>query len=270
MNLLPQNNKASEPHDPDAFLPERYPLLQFPQTDWDWFTAACRDLDIEPTAAQRLSLEKLFSHLTGVNTWLNLTRLTTPAEYLKFHVFDSLTILNLVQEMTVPGDRILDLGTGGGYPGLPLATWLTDRHFILLDSRRKKIEFLKHTIKLLPEANLEATCFRGREAEHQRPDLYRNCALVTARAVGPASENLLDASELLKNDGHLIMMKGPHFLKDEGEDFEIACKNTRFELQEILPIALDDQDPDRYIVIVKNKPKKSPARHTDQRPYRAR
>ena len=265
MTSLPQNNQASAPHDPDAFLPERYPLLEFPQADWDWFVAACHDIDIEPTIEQRQSLEKLFSHLTGVNAWLNLTRLTTPAEYLKFHVFDSLTILNLVQEMTAPGDRILDLGTGGGYPGLPLATWLTDRPFILLDSRRKKIEFLQHTIKLLPESDLEATCFRGREVKHHRPDLYRNCALVTARAVGAASENLLDAAELLKNNGHLIMMKGPNFLKDEGEDFEMACKKTGFELQDILPIALDDQDPDRYIVIVKNKPKKLPARYTNRR-----
>ncbi len=261
MKLLPQNNKATEPHDPDAFLPGRYPLLQFPQADWDWFLSACRDLDIEATQAQRQILEQLFSHLTGVNAWLNLTRLTNPAEYLKFHVFDSLTILNLVQEMTSPGDLILDLGTGGGYPGLPLAIWMKDRTFVLLDSRRKKVEFLQHTIKLLPESHLEATCFRGREAAHHRPDLYRKCTLVTARAVGPASENLLDAAELLKNDGHLIMMKGPNFLKDEGTDFETACRKTGFELQEILPIALDDQDPDRYIVIVRNKSKNSRARN---------
>jgi hypothetical protein len=66
MTSLPQNNQASAPHDPDAFLPERYPLLEFPQADWDWFVAACHDIDIEPTIEQRQSLEKLFSHLTGV------------------------------------------------------------------------------------------------------------------------------------------------------------------------------------------------------------
>lgn len=251
-----QNRDSIPQHDPQAFLPERYPLLQFPEQDWAWFVAACNDLEIKPSIQQRQTLEKLFSHLTGVNQWLNLTRLTSPAEYLKFHVFDSLTILNLVQELTLPGDTILDLGTGGGYPGLPLATWLADRHFVLLDSRRKKVEFLRHTITLLPHPQLEADCFRGREVARHRPQLRQKCALLTARAVGPASENMLDAAELLKNNGFLIMMKGPNFLRDEGEDFENACRKCGFELQEILPIALDNQDPDRYIVIAKHKIKK--------------
>jgi 16S rRNA (guanine527-N7)-methyltransferase len=256
MQPNPQKRDSIPQHDPQAFLPERYPLLQFPEEDWDWFVAACRDLEIKPTAEQRLTLEQLFSHLSGVNQWLNLTRLTSPAEYLKFHVFDSLTILNLVQELSAPGDSILDLGSGGGYPGLPLAIWLADRHFILLDSRRKKVEFLRHTITLLSHPQLEADCFRGREVARHRPALQQKCALLTARAVGLASENMLDAAELLKDRGFLLMMKGPNFLKDEGEDFENACRKTGFALQEILPIALDSQDPDRYIVIVQRKAKK--------------
>lgn len=263
--------RSDDRHDPGAFLPERYPLKQFSQEEWSWFVDACHDLEITPTAQQRLTLEKLLSHLSGVNQWLNLTRLSSPAEYLKFHVFDSLTILNLVQELTIPGDTVLDLGSGAGYPGLPLALWLEDRRFVLLDARRKKVEFLRHTIGLLARPHLEAACFRGREVARQRPDLYRKCALVTARAVGPASENLLDAAELLKKDGLLILMKGPNFLKDENEDFTEACRKNGFELQEIFPIALDDQDPDRYIVIVKNKFTKAPSFQSEKgRPRRNR
>ena len=256
MKQNPTFPPAREPHDPDAFLPERYPLLSFPTQDWEWFTAACKDLEITVSDAQRQTLERLYSHLLGVNTWLNLTRLTSPSDYLKFHIFDSLTVLNLVQELTSPGEIVLDLGSGGGYPGLPLAIWLPDRHFVLLDSRRKKVEFLQQTQTLLPSAKTEAVCFRGREVAHQRPDLYQNCSLLTARAVGPASEILIDAAELLKNHGHLILLKGPNFLKDEGPDFELACRTIGFELLEILPIALDAQDPDRYVVLAQRKAEK--------------
>ena len=239
-------------HDPDAFRPDHYPLLSFPEPAWQWFRQACQDLEIDSIDDKRPLLERFYSHLLGVNTWLNLTRLTSAEQYLKFHVVDALTVLNLVQELSAPGDIVLDLGSGGGYPGLPLLTWLPDRHFVLLDSRRNKATFLQQTLTLLPDTQkAEADCFRGREVGAYRPDLYQNCSIVTARAVGKAAELLLDATELLRNGGYLILLKGPNFITDESDEFDRACQKLNFALQDIHPIALDENDPDRYVVVCK-------------------
>ncbi len=253
---------TAQTHDPDAFRPDKYPLLSFPEPAWQWFLQACQDLEISVGAEKRLILERFYSHLLGVNAWLNLTRLTTAEEYLKFHIFDSLTVLNLIQEFSAPGDIILDLGSGGGYPGLPLLTWLPDRHFVLLDSRRKKVTFLQQALTLLPATQkAEAVCFRGREVGAHRPDLHNQCSIVIARAVGKAAEVLLDAGELLQAGGHCLMLKGPNFITAEGDEFADACRTLNFELQDIHPIALDENDPDRYVVVSRKKALKTTRTH---------
>ena len=104
------------------------PRLTFPEDAWEWFKTACADIELPLDDTKRPILEALYSHLVHVNETLNLTRITSPLDYLKFHVFDSLTVENLVAAYTKPDDIVVDLGSGGGYPGLPLMTWLPDRH----------------------------------------------------------------------------------------------------------------------------------------------
>jgi hypothetical protein len=124
----------------ELMRPERYPLIPLPDNAWDWFRRGCDELDVPVNDEHRSRLTALYSHLCGVNQWMNLTRLTCPIEYLKFHVLDSLTALGPVTDFTVSGDRVLDLGSGGGYPGLPLAMWLPDRHWVLVDSRGRALD----------------------------------------------------------------------------------------------------------------------------------
>ena len=126
---------------------ENVPRLSFPDDAWEWFANACRDIELPLDDAKRPVLEALYSHLLFVNESLNLTRIVTPLDYLKFHVFDSLTIENLVAAYTKPDDIVVDLGSGGGYPGLPLMTWLPDRRWALVDSRPHKVEFLPRRLR---------------------------------------------------------------------------------------------------------------------------
>lgn len=238
-----------------SLKPESYPLIGFPEEDWTWFETACGDLEVPCDDAKRKVIERLYSHLLGVNAWMNLTRLTAPRDYLKFHLLDSLTILNVVNELTQGESEsiVLDLGSGGGYPGLPLAVWRPDLHIVLNDSRPRKVEFLKEAIKLTGNDNAEAAAFRGREVRHFRHDLAASCDIVTARAVGKAADLLVDASELLVKGGAFIIMKGRNFERDEGEDFEKACRHCRFETLEIMPVALDEDDPDRFVILAVKK-----------------
>ena len=91
------------------FSPENFPVLQFNSNAWDWFQAACADLEIPIDNDKKQRLERIYSHLLGVNEFLNLTRILTQEDYLKYHVFDSLTALSLVEHYTEPGDNLADL-----------------------------------------------------------------------------------------------------------------------------------------------------------------
>ena len=236
-------------HHPDDFKPERAPQLAFPDDDWQWFRDACADFGIPDPDVHRETLQRLYSHLVHVNAWLNLTRITDARGYLKFHVLDSLSVLSLVTNFTAPGDIVLDLGSGGGYPGLPLMTWLPDRHFVLVDSRPKKVAFLAETIRLTGCGPAQALAFRGREVAHFAPQLHNACRLVTARAVGKAAELLTDCAELLDDGGYFLCLKGQSYPTQEREHFLRTLPAAGFELLDEIPIALDEEDPDRWCVV---------------------
>ena len=231
------------------FSPDNFPVLQFNPNAWDWFQVACADLEIPIDNDKKLRLERIYSHLLGVNEFLNLTRILTQEDYLKYHVFDSLTALSLVEHYTEPGDNLADLGSGGGYPGLPLATWLPNRRWTLIDSRAKKVAFLKEAIPLTGCKNGCARAFRGREAKSAAHDLYQKCKLLTARAVGQAADLLPDADALLAQNGIFLQMKGQSYPTEERPAFLKALPKIGFTLMEEHNIALDESDPDRWLIL---------------------
>ena len=239
-----------KPPERDAadFSPASYPVIPFEEEAWAWFKTACLDIGIEDADDKKEALSRIYSHLMGVNEWLNLTRILSQHDYLKYHVFDSLTVLSLAESYTEPDDLIVDLGSGGGYPGLPLMLWLGDRIWRLVDSRAKKVSFLKEAIKLTGCRRAEARAFRGREAATAARDMARKAKLVTARAVGRIVDLLPDASALLARNGVFMVMKGQAYPTEERDDTLKALPKAGFTLMEEQNIALDEEDPDRWIV----------------------
>ena len=230
------------------FSPENYPVISFDGAAWQWFVEACADLEIPVDEGKRESLERIYSHLLGVNEWLNLTRHVSQMDFLKAHVLDSLTILPLVEAYTEPGEIVVDLGSGGGYPGLPLALWLPDRRWRLVDSRAKKVSFLKEAVKLTGCRLAEARAFRGREAATAARDLWHRCRLVTARAVGKIADLLPDVSALLTLNGVFVSMKGSSYPVEERETLQSVLPKAGFTLMDEQRICLDDDDPERWII----------------------
>ncbi len=245
----------TERHPEEDFFPDRYPLQTFCPEDWQWFLRACNTLDIPVDDDKKPVLEALYSHLAGVNQWLNLTRLTTPIDYLRNHVLDSLTALNVARAVTRPGDLALDLGSGGGYPGLPLMTWLPDRRWLLVDSRPKKAAFLSVALTLTPCRHAAARAFCGHEAPARCPEAAGHCRLVTARAVGKAVDLLPEAEKLLARHGTFLLLKGPAYATEEREPFIKALPKFGMCLAEEtkLPLHLPELglDQERWLVSAK-------------------
>ena len=142
-------------------------------------------------AEQAEKLAAFHSLLTGANARMNLTRVSAdPAEAIDRNYLDSLAPLPHLSG----AKTCVDVGSGAGFPGVPLAIFLPDTHFVLMDSLLKRVEFLRGVIKEL-SLNAEAVCLRAEEAG--RGDMRERFDAATARAVAPL--NVL--CELLLPDG---------------------------------------------------------------------
>lgn len=143
----------------------------------------------------RVSLGRFIDLLMRWNRVYNLTGIRDVAESVDRHLVESLALRDLLK-----GDRIADVGTGGGLPGLPLAITERQRSFTLIESRAKRVRFLRHVVGELGLAN--TTVAHGR-AEHLRPE--RPFDTVLARAVAPPAE-LLEICRKLTAPGSILLM----------------------------------------------------------------
>jgi len=229
--------------------PKDHPPRPFPDADWSWFLGRAVALGIPDAAARREKLEALYGHLIGVNAWLNLTRITAPRDYLKQHILDSLTAVGDTRlRHLADGSPCVDLGSGGGYPGLPLALWHPTIPWVLADARKKKAEFLA-SAATLTGAKVTARHLRGGEAAHAAPDLYKRCQLVVSRAMGQADAVLAEAGPLLRLSGHCLIFKGPAFAGDERSTAITNAPKMGFKFISERRITLEPGDPDRVIAV---------------------
>jgi 16S rRNA (guanine527-N7)-methyltransferase len=158
---------------------------------------------------ERAELEQLAAYLQllyDANQRMNLTAVRDPDEAWNRHLLDSLSLLPLVQ--AVEAGRVLDLGSGGGLPGIPLAITMPQVHFMLLEATGKKATFLSDTASALGLDNIEVLDERA-ETIGEPGCVHRGAwDVVTARAVGPMNVLLELAVPLLVEGGLLLAIKG--------------------------------------------------------------
>jgi 16S rRNA (guanine527-N7)-methyltransferase len=150
--------------------------------------------------AESAALAQFLDLLMRWNRVYNLTGIRDLAELVDRHLIESLALRPLLK-----GDRVADVGTGAGLPGVPLAITERTRSFTLIESRAKRVRFLRHVAAELDLANTQVA--HGR-AEHLRPD--RPFDTVLARAVAPPAELLAICRNLTAPGSILLLLTATH------------------------------------------------------------
>ncbi len=179
---------------------------------------------------------KYLELLLEANKDINLTGITQPKEAVIKHTLDSLSASKAIE-----GNKIIDIGSGGGTPGIPLAIANPDKHFYLIDSVLKKTNFLNEVTKALGLKNTTVICQRGERITNISADT------VVSRAFGSLNY-LIDASKkMVSKNGLFLAMKG----KIKQEEINELMKD--FSVLQIQEIKVPYLEATRHFVFIKRK-----------------
>jgi 16S rRNA (guanine527-N7)-methyltransferase len=198
--------------------------------------AGAEVLGVSLNAEQVALLMRLLDELDDWNQRMNLTAIRERAEQITKHLLDSLSIHSFLR-----GARIADIGTGAGFPGLPLALANPDKQFTLVDSVAKKLRFVEHAAQTMGLTNVVTLHARAEAIDLKKMNAPRfDC--VVARAVGPAVELLDAAGHLLNGGGRLLAMKGKR------PDDELRTLPSGWKVAAIHPLNVPQLNQERHLV----------------------
>jgi 16S rRNA (guanine527-N7)-methyltransferase len=175
---------------------------------------------------------RVLDELDEWNQKMNLTAIRDRPQQLTKHLLDSLSVIKHLH-----GSRLIDIGTGAGFPGLPLAIALPEMHFTLLDSTAKKLKFIEHVCALLAIENVETVHSR---AEAFQPK-YRY-DVVISRAVGAVDTFVKWAGHLCVGGGRLLAMKGRY------PTDELTTLPSGWKLATVHRLSVPGLDEERHLV----------------------
>lgn len=191
-------------------------------------------VSLDSTAAKRLL--QLLDELERWNRSFNLTAITQRAQMLTHHLLDSLSIAALLQ-----GERIIDIGTGAGFPGLPLAIIQPERQFTLLDSNGKKIRFVNHAARTLGLVNVVAVHARAEQWQDERGAFDT----VVTRAFAPLPELVTMVRGLCGADTRVLAMKGRR------SEQERAGLSPEWVIEQDVELTVPGLDEERHALILR-------------------
>ena len=224
----------------------------------EYITKGLEQMEISYTPQKIKKLWDYMKFLLKENQKYNLTNITEEKEIIKKHFLDSLAPLTEVDMSYF--EKIIDIGTGPGFPGMVWKIFFPEKEFVLIDSTLKKVNFLK---KLSVELKIydELKIMHGRAEDFGHQDKYREkFDLVLSRAVAPL--NILSEYTLpfASEGSFLFYYKGPNY-KKEIKNSEKAFKILGGKLEESLKLNIPTLEADRYLIVykkVKNTPDKYP------------
>ena len=189
--------------------------------------------------------EKYMNLLLEWNEKINLTAITQPDEIRVKHFEDSLTCLK--SGYIKDGDRVVDVGTGAGFPGLPIKIENNNVKLTLMDSLNKRINFLKEASSQL---NLDTECIHIRAEEAGKNKLYREqYDVAVSRAVARLSVLAEYCLPLVKKGGYMLAMKGKD-IEEELEEAKPLIKLLGGAVKEVQMHTLSNEDITHSIVVI--------------------
>lgn len=202
-------------------------------------------------------IEQFYKYMNLLIEWnekMNLTAITEPKEIILKHFIDSITILKYIDD----NSKLVDVGTGAGFPGVPLSIMNPTLKITLVDSLNKRLIFLQEVVKELNLKNIEIVHARAEEFG-QNKNCREKFDIATSRAVA----NLATLSEylvpLVKIDGKIISMKASN-AKEEINDAKKAIEVLGGKIEKIEEFDLPESDIGRTIIVI-DKNKCTPAKY---------
>lgn len=213
-------------------------------------------IEFEPGDTDRLGL--YLSMLLRANESFNLTAVKEEAEAWTRHIFDSLTLLPVLAELP-EGGRVIDVGSGGGLPGVPLAICSPRLKFTLLEATGKKAEFLRRAVERLELTNVRVVQERAERAGHDRGEkvstggitareggLREAYDLAVARAVGPMATIAELTVPFVSIGGRVALIKG------QKADEELAQAGPALHLLKVVHAVTVDTPTGRIVIFEKS------------------
>ena len=202
-------------------------------------------------------INQFYNYMKMIQEWnekINLTAILEPNEMILKHFIDSMTILDKIKE----NDRIVDVGTGAGFPGLPIKITKPNTDIVLLDSLNKRIKFLDNVIGELNLKNIKTVHARAEEFGSNIE--YRECFdVAVSRAVAPMNILLEYLIPAVKVGGTCICMKGPE-IDEEIEKSKRALEVLGGKIEKIEKIDLVNSGNRRTLITVR-KTNKTPNKY---------
>ena len=207
-------------------------------------------LNLEISDKQIDQFMRYYELLLEWNSVMNLTAITEFEDVISKHFIDSISITNI---LNISNQKIIDIGTGAGFPGIPLKIMFPEIEITLLDSLNKRVNFLNHIIDELSLDKIEAIHGRAEDIAHNE-DYRENYDIALSRAVARLPILLEYCIPFVKENGYFISYKSEN-VDEEIELSKKALETLASEFIDSKKYKLKDSENERYLVMIRKNDK---------------
>ena len=225
-------------------------LKLFGNKTMEYFELMKEACENENLVFDEIKYNKFIKYKNMIQDWnekVNLTAITEDKEIIKKHFIDSIKCFKF--DFFNKAKSIIDIGTGGGFPGIPIKIMRDDVEVVLLDSLNKRINFLNEVIKELELNNIKT--IHGRAEDFSRQSEYRDkFDIATSRAVANLTVLAEFCLPYVKVNGFFVALKGPN-VDNEIVEAKNAIGHLGGKIHNVIEVEIEDSDLNHNLVIIK-------------------